>query len=171
MEEVTIHDDHISEELSTSNTEPSTSPGSNTTRSRGSCKLTFDKEVFKRDISTLSTYVKDELYYGVKFLYDPRKDLAVGEQIYNHFYKVCRNRLEGVKQYQSQREKDLYIRYLWKDAMDERVQQDSLSVKRSSVYTVMQNRFFVSEFAKEFDFVTLNLRQLTIVNIVPTDFV
>jgi len=107
--------------------------------------LTLDEELLEKDTLILSAYVKEELYYGVKFIYDPKKDLAVGEQIFNHFYKVCRNRLEGVKNFPTQREKELYLRYVWKNAMDNRVQQDSLSVKRSSVYTVMQNRFFVSE--------------------------
>jgi len=121
----------------------STRRSHSTTSSRGSsCELTLEDEVVKKDLSILSVYVKEELYYGVKFLYDPKNDLAVDGVIFNHFYKHCSKRLEGVKSRRTQSEKDLYVRYLWKEATDTRVQQDSLAVKRSSVYTVMQNRFF-----------------------------
>jgi len=109
---------------------------------RPSRNLTWDDEMLKRDTLILSMYVKEEMYYGVKFLYDPKEDLAIGGVIYNHFCKHCSNKLEGVKSYQTQREKEIYIKFLWKNATEERVQQDSLAVKRSSVYTVMQNRFF-----------------------------
>ena len=107
-------------------------------------KLIFDEEVLKDDTLIISTYVKEEMYYGVKFIYDPKQDLAVGGRIFKHFQKTCRNRLEGLKKYgrEDKEQKELYVRYLWRQALDERVQQDALSTKRSSVYTVMQNRFF-----------------------------
>lgn len=129
-------DEYDGSELSDSQTTP-TNQGS-----RNKSKLTLDKELLKKDILILSTYVKEEMYHGVKFLYDPRNDLSVGEAIFQHFYRTCKNTLEGVKEYINQNEKELYIRYLWTQATDQRIQQDSLSVKRSSVYTVMQNRFF-----------------------------
>ena len=112
--------------------------------SRTPSKLTLDEEVLKEDALNIATYVKEEMYYGIKFLYDPKEDLAIGNQIFNHFYRTCRKTLQGLKKYgyDEQEKKELYIRYLWKHALDERIQQDALSTKRSSVYTVMQNRFF-----------------------------
>jgi len=135
--------------ISTSRTEQSL-PGHNnkdndrsiSTSRASSCKLKHDKVLLKKDTVILSTYVKEEMYYGVKFIYDPKEDLATGGVIFNHFYKHCSKKLEGRKTYQTQNEKDMYVEYLWKNAVDDRVQQDSLAVKRSSVYTVMQNRFF-----------------------------
>jgi len=131
--------DHHSELTGT--TDPSTPP-SRASSSRSSSKLTLDENVLKKDTLILSTYVKEEMYYGVKFLYDTRHDLAIGGDIFSHFYRSCKNRFEGVKKYAQKHEKELYIRYLWKHCIDERIQQDTLSLKRSSVYTVMQNRFF-----------------------------
>jgi len=113
-----VHDDDDDDVRSTSNTDPSTtSPRSNigspaSSSSRESCKLTFDNELVERDMPIVSTYVKEELYYGVKFLYDPKKDLAFGGQIFNHFYKTCGNKLEGVKKYQKRDEKELYLHCL-----------------------------------------------------------
>jgi len=141
---VTVHHcdgqeiDHGSE--ITGVTDPSTPPSH--CSSRSSSKLLLDENVLKKDSLILSTYVKEEMYYGVKFLYDARHDLAIGGEIFDHFYRNCKNRFEGVKKYHHHHEKELYIRYLWKHAMDERVQQDTLCLKRSAVYTVMQNRFF-----------------------------
>lgn len=127
-------------------TQPSDRATITESSSQGSSKLTrrsnltFGEDVLNEDTLVIATYVKEEMYYGVKFLYDPKHDLAVGGMIFNHFYRKCRKKLEGFKRYQEQ--KEIYIRYLWKQAIDERIQQDSLSTKRSSVYTVMQNRFF-----------------------------
>lgn len=147
---VTVHcDDEFDHGsvLTTTNTEPSTPPSDKSksrtsSSSRESSKLTLDEEVLKEDMLVITTYVKEEMYYGVKFVYDAKLDLAIGEQIFNHFHRTCKKRLEGLKKYERQQEKELYIRYVWKHAMDERVQLDALSAKRSSVYTVMQNRFF-----------------------------
>jgi len=168
-------DDHQST-VSTSNTEPSTppSPGSHArshnSSSQGSCKLKIDEDALKKDLLILSTYVKEDLYYGVKFFYDPKKDLVRRGRVFNHFYKICRKRLEGVKDYDNDREKEWYISHLWQTATEDRIQQDSLSLKRSSVYTVMQNRFFVSGFAEGFVLVHSNICQLTTVSIVNADF-
>jgi len=133
--------------LSGSNTEPSTpsvhsANQYSTASGESSSKLTLEEKVLDRDTAVVTTYVKEDMYYGVKFLYDPRKDLAIGGAIFNHFRKLCKEKLEGLKKYQNKREKDLYLRYLWKHALDARVQQEALAVKRSSVYTVMQNKFF-----------------------------
>jgi len=156
-----VHDcdeeyDHGSPLSGSNTTDPST-PSTNTpshqdssSSRQSSSKLTFEQEVLERDTAIVSTYVKEDMYYGVKFLYDPRKDLAVGEDIFNHFRRTCIQRLEGVKNYESKREKELYLRYLWKHAIDERVQQESLAVKRSSVYTVMQNKFFCKWSCRKF---------------------
>jgi len=153
LREVLINDDDENQSaLSPGGTETTntSSPGSTNTgtshsSSRASRKLKLDDDLLKVDMLILSTYVKEDMYYGVKFLYDPKKDLAAGGQVFNHFRRICKKRLEGVKKYDNEREREWYINYLWKEATEERVQQDSLSLKRSSVYTVMQNRFFVSE--------------------------
>jgi len=142
-------DESVNQQASPSLTDPSApSPASTntgtTSSSRRSCKLEIDEETVDKDLLIVSAYIKEDMYYGVKFLYDPSKDLAVGGMIFNHFYKTCRKKLEGVRDYQTIREKEFYLRYVWKTALERSVQQRDLSVKRSSVYTVMQNRFFVS---------------------------
>ncbi len=139
------HDDHQSEQTSNSGSSTPSSnydTGSNASTRNTSKLTTWDEKTFEKDTAVLQSYVKEELYFGVKFIYDPRSDLDTSQAIFEHFYKTCKGRLEGLKKYPGQEEKELYIRHLWNNATKERVQQDALSVKRSSVYTVMQNRFF-----------------------------
>jgi len=137
-------DDHGSVQTARSDSSTPTIHTARTDASRitASMLTAWDKKIFDKDTAILQAYVKDELYYGVKFLYDPRSDLDTSQPIFQHFYKTCKDRLEGLKKYPGKEERDLYIRNLWNTATSERVQQDALSVKRSSVYTVMQNRFF-----------------------------
>ena len=41
----------------------------------------------EEDLKILSQWVRKELFVKVKFLYDVKEDLAVNENIYNHFVR------------------------------------------------------------------------------------
>ena len=84
---VTVHcdgdDGDLGSALTTTTTEPTTSPDRASKESHGgsshkSSKLTFDEVLLKEDTLIIMTYVKEEMDYGVKFLYDPKHDLATG---------------------------------------------------------------------------------------------
>ena len=91
------------------------------------------------DIEVVVKYVKNDLYEKVKFIYDPKVDLAVNGLIYTHYKSKCSgvlgNRTVGPEA------KETYLQNVWTTAMTRNVQKNALAMKRSAVYTVMQNKF------------------------------
>jgi hypothetical protein len=87
----------------------------------------------------LARFIKEDLYRGVKFIYNEKKDLKIGGAIYEYYEKQCKRSIgdhhppgESCK---------AYMRSVWEAAMVKHTQTTLLSQKRSAVYTVLQNRF------------------------------
>jgi hypothetical protein len=105
----------------------------------------FGKPALKKeDLVVLSQWVKGDLFEKVKFLYNPEKDLQVDGVLYNEFVKDCKGRLVGLNCPLATREyRRMYVELLWKEANGKKrnVVANGLTVRRSSVYSAMQNRF------------------------------
>jgi hypothetical protein len=93
----------------------------------------------KKDEETIITYVKNDMYPIVKFIYDEKIDLVVDGDIYKHYKQKCKGVLGG--RIVTEVNLDKYMESAWTAAVISHVQQTALVQKRSAVYTVMQNRF------------------------------
>ena len=49
----------------------------------------------KEDLEVVIKYVKNDLFAKVKFIYNPKVDLAVGGKIYTDYKRKCKNRIGG----------------------------------------------------------------------------
>jgi hypothetical protein len=90
----------------------------------------------KADLEVVISYIKEDLFPKVKFIYDPKVDLALEGKIFADYKKKCKNQLGGVGQ-----NRDQYMEVVWTDALTKQIQKNALATKRSAVYTVMQNKF------------------------------
>jgi hypothetical protein len=93
----------------------------------------------KDDLEVVIKYVKNDLFAKVKFIYDPKVDLAVGGKIYLDYERKCKNLIGG--RGLTTESHDTYMEAVWTAAMTKHIQKIGLSQKRSAVYTVMQNKF------------------------------
>jgi hypothetical protein len=91
------------------------------------------------DLGVIVKYIKNDLYPKVKFIYDPKIDLAVGGKIYHDYLNKCKDRIGG-RSLTDQNYND-YMEALWTTGMTKHLQKNALAAKRSAVYTVMQNKF------------------------------
>jgi hypothetical protein len=91
------------------------------------------------DLEVVIKYIKDDLFAKVKFIYDPKVDLAVGGKIYTDYKRKCKDQIGG--QGLSTGSHDTYMEAVWTNAMTKHIQKNALAQKRSAVYTVMQNKF------------------------------
>ncbi len=94
----------------------------------------------REDLEVVVRYVKEDLFPKVKFIYDPKVDLAVGGKIYTDYKRKCKNKM-GLHLATGERTHDTYMEAVWSDAMTKHIQRNALAQKRSAVYTVMQNKF------------------------------
>ena len=97
----------------------------------------------KHDLKTLKDYVRDDLYYAVKFIYDPAKSLEVDSKIYRNYFVNCKPRMgygdaETTTRNNAAR---VHLQNVWNAGLVKKIQVKALSQKRSAVYTVMQNKF------------------------------
>ena len=96
------------------------------------------------DLEVLSNWVKKELFEKVKFLYDADTELRLNGEVYCHFVRSCKDRLIGLKGVDAVGEyRRLYVELLWQEANQKRrnLIANGLTMRRSSVYTGMQNQF------------------------------
>ncbi len=92
------------------------------------------------DLEVVIKYVKNDLFAKVKFIYDPKVDLAVmGGKIYKNYKRRCRDQIGG--QGLTTETHDTCIEAVWTTAITKHIQKNALTQKRSAVYTVMQNTF------------------------------
>jgi hypothetical protein len=91
------------------------------------------------DLEVVVKYVKNDLFAKVKFIYDPKVDLAVGGKIYKDYKRKCQDQMGGRDL--TAETHDTYMEAVWTGAMTKHLQNTALTQKRSAVYTVMQNKF------------------------------
>jgi hypothetical protein len=124
-----------------------------------------EKRQEKADLEAVVRYVKNDLFTKVKFLYDPKADLAVGGIIYSHYKEKCKNVLVGNRGLVGE-SRNTYMQAVWSMAMTKQMQKNALAQKRSAVYTVMQNKFggtFLMAWPRE-RFVKNSLTNASVVN-------
>ena len=93
----------------------------------------------KRDnMDVVIEYTKEDLFAKVKFIYDPKVDLAVGGKIYSDYKRKCKDQLGG--QGLATVSCNPYVEAVWNDAITKHIQKNALAQKRSAVYTMMQNK-------------------------------
>ncbi len=93
----------------------------------------------REDLEVVVKYVKNDLFAKVKFIYDPKVDLAVGGKIYSDYERKCKNLIGG--RGLTAESHATYMEAVWTAAMTKHIQKNGLAQKRSAVYTVMQNKF------------------------------
>jgi hypothetical protein len=93
----------------------------------------------REDLEIVIKYVKNDLFAKVKFIYDPKVDLAVGGKIYSDYERKCKNLIGG--RGLTPESHATYMEAVWTAAMTKHIQKNGLAQKRSAVYTVMQNKF------------------------------
>ena len=93
----------------------------------------------KADLEVVIRYIKDDLFPKVKFIYDPKVDLALGGKIYADYKRRCKDQIGGQGVLRENR--DTYMEAVWTDGLTKHIQKNALAQKRSAVYTVMQNKF------------------------------
>lgn len=94
------------------------------------------------DVRIMQRWVKMDLFKGVKFLYRGKEDLKIDGKIYKLFDKQCVPSLSGIKAASNNPMAiNLYTEKVWEEATKRNVINNALALRRSGVYTVMQNRF------------------------------
>ena len=93
----------------------------------------------EEDLDVVVRYIKEDLFAKVKFLYDPKADLAVDGRIYKDYKSKCTNKVGGSGS--ATGEHLVYVEGIWVTAITMHLQKTALAQKRSAVYTVMQNKF------------------------------
>lgn len=98
--------------------------------------------VKEQDGKTLSEWVRDVLFLKVKFLYDPKKDLAVNGLIFKWYAAGLKEKLIGLKGIANEEHQKAYLESLWTEyAVSKSVVSRGLNSKRCTVYSTMCNRF------------------------------
>lgn len=93
------------------------------------------------DVRRISKWVKKDLYRGCKFVYRGKEDLEVAGHIYRWYTVECGPTLRGYRQAVGENDKKLYLCKAWRVAAKHNTVNNGLALRRSGVYTVMQNRF------------------------------
>lgn len=97
------------------------------------------------DLHQIAKWAREDLFKTCKFLYRGKEELESTGEIYKIFEKDCMNLLPGVKAAEAMggvpSHKLMYVKILWDIANVRHIISQSLSLRRSCVYTVMQNRF------------------------------
>lgn len=94
------------------------------------------------DIRMMQRWVKVDLFKGVKFLYRGKDDLKIDGNIYKLFCAQCAPSFLGIKAASDNpMAAHLYTEKVWELATKRNLISNTLALRRSGVYTVMQNRF------------------------------
>ena len=95
----------------------------------GSTMVSHDNKYVHKDMRVLQEYIREDLFYNVKFIYNVREDLKEGGRIFNDFK---RKRGDDVGKHlvtEDQNARDTYFLLLWEISQKERVIVDGLSAK------------------------------------------
>jgi hypothetical protein len=111
--------------------------------------LSAPGEVAPEDLKLVSQWSRDDLFEKVRFLYNPDHDLRADGPLHRLFIRNCKRRLLGLKASAGASDQErllyekLYLNMLWAEANKKRrnLVAVGLTVRRSSVYSAMQNRF------------------------------
>ncbi len=90
------------------------------------------------DLAVLVNYIKIDLFKKAKFVLG-KDEWDVGGRIYNDFIKCCNGRIGLTTMSDVVRER--YMETIWMKALTKNIQKKALVQKRTSIYTVMQNKF------------------------------
>jgi hypothetical protein len=93
----------------------------------------------REDLEVVIGHVKAELFPNVKFLHEPKLDLAVDGKIYRDHKVKCERQLAA--HITTTTNRDLHLQGIWTDALTKHAQKNALAQKRSAVCTVMQKKF------------------------------
>ena len=85
------------------------------------------------DLEVVVRYVKEVLFERVKFIYDPKEDLAVNGKIYKDYRIRCKDQLGS---HLPLLHWEMHLKGVWTDALTKHMQKNALAAKRSAVYTV-----------------------------------
>jgi hypothetical protein len=104
--------------------------------------VSFSPHYFE-DLRLLAKWVREDLFDQVKFLPQGKKDLELQSAIHRKFVKKCKDTLPGVKANgRNILARAHYADRLWEAAIGKKnIISNALALRRSGVYTVMQNRF------------------------------
>jgi hypothetical protein len=100
--------------------------------------------VEQMDLLLVTQWARVDLFEKVKFLYNQEKDLEVGGMLYKLFVNDCKDRLMGLKGPLAIGEyRRIYVELLWQEANKKKsnLVANGLTIRSSSVYATMQNRF------------------------------
>ena len=101
--------------------------------------------IVQEDLNVLTRWVKTNLFEKVKFLYNPDRELQVNGVLYNLFLNDCKGILRGLKTPMATGGEywRLYVGLLWQEASNKKrnIIANGLTIRRTSVYAAMQNRF------------------------------
>ena len=98
----------------------------------------------EEDLQKVAKWSREELFKTCKFLYRGKEDLLWNGMICKLFERDCMNLLRGVKLARVigiETDERSYARMLWDVATHKNLIAQMLSLRRSCVYTVIQNRF------------------------------
>lgn len=98
------------------------------------------------DLCLVANWAREELFKSCKFLYRGKKDLEPPSgTVYELFERDCMDSLPGViaagEVTNGVHYKKVYVKIIWDTAKERHIVSQALSLRRSCVYTVMQNRF------------------------------
>ena len=90
-----------------------------------------NNESVERDLQVLVRFVKNVLFYKLKFAYDPKVDLVEGSPI----WKACKEHTYNQVGLHAREgsEKETYFKYLWNLANKKRVVVSSLSTNQGFI--------------------------------------
>jgi hypothetical protein len=92
----------------------------------------------EKDLRAVTKWAKNDLFRFVKFL--PK-----GGRLYQYFQRTYRENpkmLPGITElhYETINE-EMYVDQVWSEAVSQQIVSNALALRRSAIYTVMQNRF------------------------------
>jgi hypothetical protein len=105
------------------------------TMTRSAEELSRDEHI---DLKVLVEYIKNHLFPKAKLVLG-MDEWEVGGMIYNNFIKCCNGRI-GLKTIMEV-VRERYMEKIWMRALNKKLQKKALVQKRSTIYTVMQNKF------------------------------
>ena len=93
------------------------------------------------DLGLLSKWVKEDLFRGCKFVYRGKADLELPGVFYSLFKAQCGPKLAGFRQAVGEDARRSYLEKVWIVGVRQNSVSNGLALRRSGIYTVMQNRF------------------------------
>ena len=102
-------------------------------------QLIRDDARMEKDLRRIQRYVKEELFQKVVFLFNPKKQMECGSQLYNDFIANCKALIAQTGE--ADDTMDAYMRYLWQVMAQKKSYKEWLTAKRSNAYQAVQDKF------------------------------